>query len=185
MSLVKIWEEVFRKPKYVVIFLITMVLFYSLSVMFANFKIIINQNIFITIKYIPTFLINYHKFVAQKIFIGLLITVFLAGILFSFIFYRVNMINSISGKSGIFASLGLFFGVVAQSCLSCTIGFLSFLGISSVILASFPFKGFEFIMLSILLLSFSIYKASIAIDRGTVCEIKTDRKKLKGGEKNE
>jgi hypothetical protein len=182
----KTLKEVFKKPRYILISLITMIFFYSLAMIFANFKIILAQDIPTTIKNLPLLLINYSGLLLQRFVIGLIITDLLVGVLFAFIFYKINMVKSASGKTGFFASMGVFFGVIAPACPSCGIGLLAFLGITSAVLAFLPLKGFEFVILSVLFLSFSIYKASIAINNGIVCEIKTDKRRLKGGKiKNE
>ena len=64
-------------------------------------------------------------------------------------------------------------------CAACGIGLLSLFGISAASLTFLPFKGLEFSILSIIILSVLIFEITKNISNGIVC------KTMKGGKRNE
>jgi hypothetical protein len=75
------------------------------------------------------------------------------------------------GKEGVGGFFGFFFGLFTSGCAVCYPLIISFLGIPSA-LALLPFGGIELQVLSILLLSLSIYFVSRSILKYNLCKIK-------------
>ncbi len=178
---VGVFKQVFKNKRYVVGALISIIVFYCLEVFFSNYKnlmIISETHGFLQMaKAFPLFLISYGDFFTEKFLIGLIILSVLFGILFTLITYKTKMIKEFSKKGGALATVGIFLGIIAPGCSACGVGILSVLGISSATLSFLPFGGFELIIISILVMIYSVYKITYDINRGIVCEIP---KKTKG-----
>lgn len=65
--------------------------------------------------------------------------------------------------------IGMFTGTLSSTCAACATSLLSILGLSGAILA-LPFRGAEIGVLTLVLLSFSLYKISEGIVNGNVCK---------------
>ncbi len=109
-------------------------------------------------------------------YISIIIISLLFGLLFSLIIYKTKMIKTTFGKTGIFASLGLFIGALAPGCAACGIGLFSFFGLSSAFLIFLPFQGLELSILSIGILAFSIMKISSGMYK---CDVIIPKEKKK------
>jgi hypothetical protein len=114
---------------------------------------------------------SYITFFPIQFFLGLVILSLTFGVLFSMIAYKTKMLKTASGKTGILVSLGIFLGILAPGCPACGVGLLSLLGIGTATISFLPFKGFGLMLISIAIMSFSIYKISGQINRGIVCKV--------------
>lgn len=93
----------------------------------------------------------------------------LSGIVISTLIYKINLVSS--ANKGVFVGFfGVFSGALSSGCTACSVTLISLLGVSGG-LAVFPLKGAEFSILSILLLSISLYFNSKSIISKT-CEVK-------------
>ena len=112
---------------------------------------------------------------------SLILIALLLGMFFSLVVYRTKMSVKVMDKkgTGIFASLGVFLGVLAPGCAACGMGILSAPGFGVIAVNFLPFKGLEISILSIIILGFSVFKITDKISNGNSCSIE-----LKGG-KNE
>ena len=169
-------KKVFSDWKYSLLAVVVAIVFYMIDIFLSNFKALATissqSGFFAMMGSLPLFMASYPAFFTVKFFIGLVILSFLFGMLFSLILYKTRMIKSASGKAGIFVTLGIFLGILAPGCPSCGIGILSVLGVGSAAIAFLPFKGFGLLLISIGIMSFSVYKISKDINRGIICEVK-------------
>lgn len=174
-DILKVWKEVFSKARYIIFAVIFAAVFYMLDIFFANFKTITNlvkdRGFFTMLSLFPSFMTSYPKFFPAKFFISLLIISGLFGLLFSLIAYRTKMLKTASGKTNALVSLGIFLGILAPGCPACSIGILSVLGLSSAVINFLPFNGFGLVLLSGIVMVFSVYKISGDINKGIVCEV--------------
>lgn len=167
--------EVLKKRKYIAITLIFAALFYTVNIFLSSFRgltdIIKNQGFFHMISVFPLFIVNYADFFTYKFFIGLIINSFLFGALVSLLVYKTKTIKKFSKKTGFLTSTGIFFGVLAPGCSACGVGFISAIGFGSAAITFLPWKGFELMILSVLLLLYAVYKISEQINTGIVCAV--------------
>lgn len=92
--------------------------------------------------------------------LGIVLVAILAALNFVLLFFKLRITSDGKGGSGIGGSfLGFFGGALGAACPACGSTLLSVLGISSG-LAVFPLRGFEFILLSLVLLLASLYYTS-------------------------
>ena len=158
------WKRVFGNWRYSVIAFVIAILFYALNVLIANFNSLIDFypsfGFFGSIKFFLVLMIGFINVIKWYSFISLIIISFFIGILFSLIFYRINIIKSVGRNGNFIGLIGIIIGAVAPGCAACGIGLASSLGLSVVFLNLLPLKGFEFSILSILILAFALYKVS-------------------------
>ena len=170
-----VWKNVFGNWRYISLMFFILLLFYSFNVFIANFDSLIsfyNTSGFIgTLKLFSAFFIGFIKTRPLSSIISLILVSILFGILFSLITYKTKMIKSVSGKTGVFATTGIFLGILAPGCVSCGVGLLSLFGISAAALTLLPFDGLELSILAILILGFSSFKITKDINKGIVCKI--------------
>ncbi|MEK6843867.1 MAG: hypothetical protein AABX83_00415 [Nanoarchaeota archaeon] len=158
------FKRVFSNVKYVFIAIIISILFYSLNVLIANYKTIIDfylsLGFFGTIKLFINLAMGFYNSILLSSFISLVAISILLGILSSLIFYRINILKQAMGKSSFLATLGTFLGIFAPGCAACGLGLASTLGLSAVFLAFLPLKGLELSFLAIIILTIAIFKTS-------------------------
>jgi len=167
-------KKVFSNWRYILALLVISSVFYWIYLFLMNYgqvSLIYQSYGLFRAVFIAPFL---KGFVPREMIIGITIISLLLGILFSLIIYKSKMIKSVSGKTGILASVGIFLGVIAPAgcSASCGIGLLSVVGISTAAINFLPLKGMEVVILSAGILSLSIYKVSKDINRGILCEVK-------------
>ena len=165
-------KKVFSNWKYILLSLAIAAAFYALYIFFTDYKqvslIFSSYGLLKTLTSLP-FLTS---FFPLRSILGFIAMSLLLGVLFSLIIYKTKMLKSASGKTGLWVSLGIFIGILAPGCPVCGIGLLSILGLGSAATPFLPFKGFGLLILSMGILSLSIYKVSKDINRGIICEIK-------------
>ena len=173
--------QVLKRREYLAMTLIFAALFYAINIFLSNFRelttIIKNQGFFHMLSVFPLFIVNYADFFTYKFFIGLIILSLLFGFLISLITYKTKMLKNFSKKTGFLTSAGIFFGVIAPGCSACGVGFISVIGFGSAAIAFLPWKGFELMILSVLLLLYAVYKISDQINTGIVCAVPIGKKK--------
>ena len=171
-----VWKKVFSNWRYVALTIIIAVVFYSLNVIiksYASLSSLYNKiGLFGTIKLFFSFFIGFRSTTFLGVFISIILISVLLGILFSLITYKTKMIKSVSGKTGFFATAGIFLGVLAPGCAACGVGLLSIFGISAATLAFLPFDGLELSAISAVILLILVFKITKDINKGISCEIK-------------
>ena len=162
MNFIRVLKEVFSKKKYVFIATIITFLFYSLNIVLSSWEVFSefssDKSFFGTIK---LFLFLFFRAGGIKDIsssISLILISILLGILVSLILYRIKMNIPIEKKISFFGGAGIFLAAFVPGCVACGIGLIPVLGLSAGILYSLPFKGLELSILSILILSFAIFK---------------------------
>ncbi|NCO11624.1 hypothetical protein GW924_03405 [Candidatus Pacearchaeota archaeon] len=178
------WRDVFRNWKYLLLTAVISILFYSFNAVVGNWK---SLSLFYeplgflgSIKFFFILLWSFGNTIKFSSFISLILVSILFGVLFSLLAYKTRMVKTAIGKTSVFASIGIFIGVLAPGCTACGVGLLSVFGLSAAFLSFLPFGGLEISILSIGIISFSILKIS---DTMHSCDIpiKETDKKLKGG----
>ena len=185
-----VWKNVFGNWKYLTLATVIGLVFYSINVLIANLSLIIyffkENGLFQAFKFFLNLFLGFKDTILFSSFIGLISISVLLGILFSLIMYRTIIIKNVDGGIGIFATAGIFLGILVPGCAACGIGLISLFGVGAVALALLPFKGLEISFLAIGILGFSIFKISRDVHKGIACEIdtplrKNEKLKLKGG----
>ncbi len=170
------WKKVFSKKSYIFLALALTFLFYLIDIALVNIKnlalIFQNRGLFQMLASLPSFMKSYMIFFPTSFFISLVILSLMFGMLFSLISYKTKMIKSVSGKVGILVTLGIFLGILAPGCPACSVGILSVMGIGATALSFLPFGGLSILIISIGIMSFSVYKISKDINKGILCEVK-------------
>jgi|TARA_Y100000296_G_C5041808_1_gene190268 hypothetical protein len=174
-NLFSVWKKVFGNWKYVALSIIITLIFYSFKVLISSYDSLISfygkLGLLESIKLLFSFFIGFKETTLTSSFISLIFITILFGILFSLIIYKTKMIKSVSGKTGIFTTTGIFLGVLAPSCATCGIGLLSLFGISAAALSFLPYDGLELSILAIGILSFSTFEITKDIKKGILCEV--------------
>ncbi|MBI2451732.1 hypothetical protein HYV50_01480 [Candidatus Pacearchaeota archaeon] len=182
---IKTLKKVFGKVKYLLLAILVALIFYSSNVLITNWKTILSvyslkgfyegSRMFVNLSF------GFVKTIAWHSYTSLVLISILLGMFFSLVVYRTKMsVKSMDKKSvRIFATLGVFLGVLAPGCAACGMGILSALGFGVIAVNFLPFKGLEISLISITILGFSIVKITDKISNGNSCSIE-----LKGG-KNE
>jgi len=178
----KVWKKVFSNKRYIVLTVLVAFLFYSFNVVINNWDAIPSfyntLGLFGTIKLFFTLLWGFGGTVKLHSYVSLLIISVLFGLLFGLMAYKTSMIKTENSKVGLFASAGIFIGALAPGCAACGVGILSLVGLSAAFLNFLPFEGLELSILSVALLSFSVFKISENIHRGNVCKINFNKMKV-------
>lgn len=179
----KTLKIVYSSWKYWVITIVVAFLFYAGNVLINHYDTLPSfystLGLLGTIKLSIIFMAGFINTVQLHSYVSLILISGLFGLLFSLIYYKTKMIKSNSSNVGIFSSVGIFLGVMAPGCAACGIGLLSAFGLSAAFLSFLPYEGLELSILSIGILSFSVYKITKSINKGNVCEINL----MKGGNK--
>ncbi len=180
----KVWGKVFGNWKYLILGIFAIVFFYLFNVIIGNLtniKSFYSLLGFVGIlKYMGNFAIGFKDTVTPFSFYTLAIISLLFGIFLSLLVFKIN--SKIKNNSGTVGIVGAFLGIFAPGCAACGIGLVSTLGLSASFLAIFPYKGLELSIISIMILSFTIFKISKDLTMGDVCKI--DLTKMKGGKYN-
>ena len=176
-SVVKIWKKIFSNWKYLLLLFFISFSFYSFNVLINSWSSLTNfyslTGFSQTLKFF--FILSFGFFNTIKIhsYVSLIIVSILLGILFSLITYKVSAGSvSKSRKAGVFGSVGVFLAALAPGCAACGIGLLSVLGLSATVLTVLPFEGLELSIISIGILSFSIFKITKDMNTCDACQIK-------------
>ncbi len=179
------WKNVFGNWKYLILTAIVAILFYSINAIIGNWKSLSlfygSLGFFGSIKFFFILFWNFGQTIKFSSFISLIFISILFGMLFSLLIYKTKMVKTTIGKTSIFASIGIFIGVLAPGCAACGVGLLSLFGLSAAFLSFLPFGGLEISILSIGLILFSIVKISNNMYTCNIPIRKNDIK-LKGGE---
>jgi len=168
-----VWKKVFSKPWYVVLSVAIALIFYLGNIFIINHNnIILFYHLFGLgiVSSLPSLLLAKGLILTSSLVTLILISI-LFGILFSLILYKAKMIKSVSGKTGIVASIGIFLGVIGPGCAACGLGLLPVLGISSAFLIALPLHGLEISILSVGILAIVTFKITKDIDKGISCNI--------------
>lgn len=109
-------------------------------------------------------------FTGFSLFLSLIISVMFGVYLALFFFRREIIKNESVAKTSALGVGGTIASVIASGCPTCGAPFLAFFGAPLGLLA-LPFRGLEIKVLSIILLSFSIYLLAQSIERRLSCKI--------------
>ena len=175
-GLLSVWKKVFSNWKYLALTIVIALSFYSLNVFISDYKSFVSLysklGLLGSIKLFFTFFIGFKSTTFTAVFISLIALSILLGMLFSLIVYKTKMIKSLSKKTGVFTTAGIFLGILAPGCAACGVGLLSVLGISAATLAFLPFDGLELSAISAVILLILVFKITKDINKGISCEIK-------------
>ena len=165
-NVLRVFNEVFSKKKYVFICFLIVILFYLLNVIIINYFTLIsitkNLDLLVLVKTLIILSISVNSLITQFSFVTLIIISLLLGIMVSLLIYRVYVFTKLKGKKkkhGIFPIIGALLGIIVPGCAACGLGLAPLLGISSALLI-LPFDGKEISILAIIILCISIIKVS-------------------------
>lgn len=177
------FREVFSRPFYVIIALVSALSFYELNVLISGFSALSSfssQNSFLSaIFFFIDLSLGFRHTIYISSFISLLLISALVGLFFSLILFKANMHGQVSSNTGALGSISVVLAILAPGCAACGLGLAALLGFGGAALAFLPYKGLEISIASIALLSFTIFKTSKDMQKCT-----TDVKKMKGGQIN-
>jgi len=175
-NMINVLRKIFGNFRYLGLAVLISVLFYGVNVLIPNWDNLTSffnsSGLLETSKFFFILAGGFGNTILWSSYISLILISILFGVLFSLITYKTITIKKSTGKVGMFASIGIFLGALAPGCAACGVGLLSIFGISAAAITLLPFQGLELSVLSIGILSFSIFKISKIIDKGNVCEIK-------------
>ncbi len=179
-SLIFSFRQVFSKPRYIALSILTFIIVITLAIWLPNLNflhhIVISdtfsssQKIGIISSIFGSFQTNFTP-LSRAI---TLIVVFLFSINISLFVYFILRAARLSKEAGIGTS-GFILGMIGVGCASCgSVILSSFLGVGAAagFIGTLPLKGQEFGLLSIFLLSISIYFLSKKIQDPLVCKVK-------------
>lgn len=151
------------------------------AIIFVSFIVISNYPLFLTaakfsdISVFPKVFSNIINTIVSvsgiQQLIGMIAVTFLAGLNVTMFIFKYKFAKCESASKSNLATIGgLFSGAVAAGCPACSISILSLLGVAGG-LAILPFRGLEFIFLSIVVLFYSLYLTSKSIYFCKACRI--------------
>jgi hypothetical protein len=168
-KIVNLWKEIFYKNKYLFIFLLGIILFYSLNISVTNFWMIIDfykTSTFLqaSISFL-NLIFSFRKNIMFSSFLSMLIISILSSFLLCLVIYNtVALRKRVNKKVSFFMVFGLSLGMFAPGCVACGLGIAGLIGLATsfVIL---PFKGKERGIFAIFVLFFSILKTSLDLTK--------------------
>ncbi|MEX0640458.1 MAG: hypothetical protein WEB28_03060 [Nitrosopumilaceae archaeon] len=155
------FATIFKRPEYLAIsFFVSLTLFF-LFILVNNFPAVTSV---VKITASPSLVLDVLLNSAANIFyvsgiipfVAILFVSVLSGIAISIFIYQRNITKSIIGKGNVMSFGGIFSGSLSAGCSACSTTLISILGVAGG-LATFPLKGLEFSILSIVVLSISIF----------------------------
>lgn len=141
---------------FIIVSFISFVVFYKLTL--VN---IANQSLKIFVM-----MSGFQYTVVQLFILGIISLLF--GIFVSLLVYKIRLTQKIKKSSSMWGSFGLIFGLFSAGCPTCGALLFSLIGMP-LALMYLPFKGLELKILSIILMSISIYFLSRSLIE---CKIK-------------
>lgn len=177
----KALQEVFRKPTYAFIALLTSVVVFVFAVWFPNISLIVkimghpgvsfSQKLDLPISLLGSISTNFTLLSASyTIAIAILFGVNLAMVIY-FLRRRINEVTKSGVATGFF---GIMSGVVGMGCAACgsllLSSILSLFG-ATWILSFLPLAGGEFGILGVILLTISIFMIAKRIENPAICKI--------------
>lgn len=177
----KTWKKVFSSG-YLLLVIFIAFSFYSLNVLINNWSSLTNfyllKGFFETLKFFFILFLGFYKVILLSSYISIIIISILFGVFLSLLVYKVSIGIKLKQNTGIFGTIGVFFGALVPGCTLCGVGLLSVLlplfGLSAAFLIFLPLKGLELSILAIAILSFSVIKLSNDINSNS-CKIKFDK----------
>jgi hypothetical protein len=173
-------KKVLTRRKYSLIFLLTVFIFFSISILSKNFKTIIILSEKLSLNEFSSFLFSLYKggiISNPPHSTTILLTIsILLGLVVSLMFFKIDANKSFKGNLTKSGTIGAFLGVAAPVCAPCGIGLLSLVGIGGALLF-LPFKGLEIGLLSIVLLSYSVISLGSDINSCNKCTVEVNKKR--------
>jgi len=170
-------KEVFSKPYYIVLMVLSAFFFYLLTVVISDFSdlvnILKNYSFLISIKFLFFYFVGFPTTITTVSSVSMFIITLLFGSYISLAVYRTKQVKLFQDKKSILGTAGIFFGVFAPGCAACGIGLASLFGISGFIIA-LPFHGEEISFIAILLLGYANWSVAGKVNKSS-CSINDKR----------
>ena len=165
---------VFRHPKYVLassflslfVFLL-FILVNNLPAFISAVKITLSPALLVDVLLNAAGNILYVSGVVQ--FSAIIGVSILSGITISMIGYQINAVRSFRVKGNLTGIGGILSGALSSACAACSASLVSIIGVAGG-LSIFPFKGLELSLLSMAILTTSLYLTSKDIVEAGRCE---------------
>lgn len=166
-------RKILSKRKYFLITIIVAFIFFSLSILSKNFKLMLT----LLNKTSPPEYLSLISGLYQEGILGnqlhstiILVSIStLLGITISVMAFKIHSRGRIKGNISKTGTFGAVLGVAVPVCVPCGIGILSILGLGSVI-AFLPYQGTELGLLSIILLIYAIISLGSSISDCSLCQ---------------
>ncbi len=166
--------KIFSLKKFTILSLVITLLFFSISILSKNFKLLIS--VIPKLNLVESF----------SLFLGLFIEAFtngaihatvllgtisiLLGMTISMMVFKIHSNKRINGNISHSGTVGAVLGIAVPVCAPCGIGLISLIGFGSI-LAYLPFGGTELGILSVVLLVYAILSLGSSIDDCPSCQI--------------
>lgn len=177
ITVFKSLKEVFRAPRYVVISCAVALLLWAFAVWLTQYKmlvVIMGSDAFTILEKLRIFVNSFGSFRTQFTGVEQIIVVvssIIAGIDVSVAWYyimrRVNVARTV-GVSGI-GFFSILLGIGCSACGSILISTFIGLGATATLIRALPFRGFEFNILGLALLLWSLISLTNQIAKPEVC----------------
>ncbi len=172
-TIFSVWRDIFSRPTYLILLVVSSVLFYLANVIIQNFSNLFslysNYGLSQTLHFLFNLSINFRQAVTLSSYFSLITISILLGILISIIVYKTKNVSEKTSKgNNSLSAIGLFLAILAPGCAACGLGLIAVLGLSGAILTFLPYKGLEISVISIAILAFAIFKMSKDI---TICKV--------------
>lgn len=179
-QLLSTWKNVFTNWKYLASTAILALIFYSINVLISNWSSLTgfysDFGFIGTIKFFIILFLGFKETILLYSFLSLIIISILFGMLFSLVWYKINLGKNAGTEIGLFGGMGLFLAAFAPGCAACGVGLASILGLSAGALSFLPYDGFELSLASIGLLGFTIVRLT---ENMYVCKTKVLKEGIK------
>ena len=157
-------KEVYSTKRYCLLTLLSALLLVSLNAVMRNYQLLFKNFSFSLLLSLIYGLIT--SFTPLALILLVIISL-LGGAVVTFSVYLIRRQIALQASAGI---PGILIAILAPACPSCALGLLGLLGISGT-LTFLPLQGYEFALLSIILILFSIAYLSAKIV-SNICEVR-------------
>ncbi len=157
-------KEVYQQRSYFLITGVSTFVLLSLNAIVRNYKLLFNNFSF---SLLWSLVYGLMASFTPLAFLFLIIISLLGGMVLTFSIFLIRRQFAMQASLG---APSILIAILAPACPSCALGLLGLFGIGGV-LAFLPLKGFEFVILGIILLLLSVTYLSTKI-MATVCEVK-------------
>ena len=175
-------KSILSRKRYFLITIIIAFIFFSISILSKNFKLIISLIPKTSPKEYFNLILGLYKEGVTGNFLHatlvLILISILLGITISLITFKIKSNGVVKGNISKSGTVGAIIGVAAPVCVPCGIGLLSVLGLGSV-LAFLPFQGIELGILSIILLTYAIIAIGSSIRECSSCQANLNNVNIK------
>jgi hypothetical protein len=172
------WKTIYKDWRYSFAVIFIALIFFISNVIISNYDTIISSSktlgVLGTLQFIFFLSIGFHQTVFLSSYFSIIAIALLTGMLLTLVFYKTRSLRNYGDsntKGGLFASAGIFLGVIAPGCAACGVGLLAIFGVSAATLSVLPFKGLEISLAAIGILTYSVFSISKGLNECSSCQV--------------